>query len=165
MSEKSETQQAAEARAIIMSALASNGPCMVCEQKGKCRWIGGWLLCEPCANASPSISLLTETGAVFNALIHDQVLGRLAFRHQLSRTGDAGQAVAESQAVQEEASNPPTLLARKSAGELLATIAYLLQATREGGAASELHLEALRECAIDLLVELGGFEEVIAVSA
>jgi hypothetical protein len=165
--------RAAQEKAIIMQALANNGPCMVCERKGKCRWIGGWLLCEACAKASPSITSLTETGAIFNAAIHDQVLGRMAFRHQLSRTGGAGQAVADSQAEraaalpaasQEAASNPPTVSARKSARDLLVTIAYLLQATREGGAASELHLEALRECAIDLLVELGGFEDVIAAN-
>lgn len=55
----------------------------------------------------------------------------------------------------------PCMQARAHADRLLAQLAYLLRATRHGGQASELHLNALLEDLIGLLVELGGFDDLI----
>jgi hypothetical protein len=52
--------------------------------------------------------------------------------------------------------------ANELANRLLITLSYLIRAVEDGGAATETHLNALLEWTVELLHELGGFEEVLA---
>ncbi len=49
------------------------------------------------------------------------------------------------------------------ASHLLVTLLYLSRAVENGGQVSELHLASLIESAAELLQEVGGFEDVLAL--
>lgn len=54
-----------------------------------------------------------------------------------------------------------TAKAAEQAHLLLLTLTYLAIATEEGGQVSGLHLHCLLDGAVELLHELGGFEDVL----
>lgn len=55
-----------------------------------------------------------------------------------------------------------TTWALRHAERLLEALSYLAAAAEDGGQASELHLYTLRSWTVELLHEVGGFDEVIA---
>ena len=59
----------------------------------------------------------------------------------------------------------PSHYARELARRLLLALSYLIKASADGGAASELHLLSLLEDTIALLRDLGGFDDVISQNA